>query len=361
MSEAVTSAQSSADSGDNSALLAERSVAVFRWMLLGRAFEEKIAKLYRGGKIVGGVYLGRGQEAFSAALGHALDQKNGDIFAGLIRDQAGRMAFGEELIDAARTYLGSSRGPMRGRDGNIHRGRPDQGMPAMISHLGAMISVVNGMLLAHRCQDKTPPIVGATTIGDGGTSTGAFHEALNQAAVEKLPLVIAVANNQFAYSTPVARQFACDDLVDRAVGYGIEGVSIDGTDLIACVEAFDHAVDRARNGHGPQMVVGKLLRLAGHGEHDDASYIPKELRDQPYGGDCNELAATTLIERGWSSESDIAEWRAEFVAQVEDAIASAQSDPVPNPYNESWQALATRHLCEGAAQPSNPPRSPGLR
>ena len=354
MSETVTSATTSS-SDTASTELAERCCDVFRWMLLGRAFEDKIAKLYRGGKIVGGVYLGRGQEAFSAALGHALDQKRGDIFAGLIRDQAGRMAFGEELIDSARTYLGSARGPMRGRDGNIHRGRPDQGMPAMISHLGAMISVVNGMLLAHRCQKKTPQIVGASTIGDGGTSTGAFHEALNQAAVENLPLVIAVANNQFAYSTPVDRQFACDDLVDRAVGYGMEGTSIDATDLVACVEAFGKAVDRARNGHGPQMVVGKLLRLAGHGEHDDASYIPKDLRDQPCGGDCNELAANTLIDRNWASESDIAGWRSDAIARVEEAIASAQGDPVPNPYNESWQALATRHLCEGASQPSHRP------
>ena len=358
MSETVTSANANADTKSQSHELKERATAVFRWMLLGRAFEDKIAKLYRGGKIVGGVYLGRGQEAFSAALGHALDQKNGDIFAGLIRDQAGRLAFGEELLDSARTYLGSARGPMRGRDGNIHRGRPDQGMPAMISHLGAMISVVNGMLLAHRYQKKTPQIVGASTIGDGGTSTGAFHEALNQAAVEKLPLVVAVADNQFAYSTPVDRQFACADLVDRAIGYGIEGVSIDGTDLLACVEAFDKAVDRARNGHGPQMVVGKLLRLAGHGEHDDASYIPEELRDQPHGGDCNELAAATLIERGWASESEIADWCADAVAQVEDSIASAQSDPVPNPYHESWQALSTRHLCEGSSQPSNSPSPP---
>lgn len=336
--------------------LQERSLSVLRWMLLARAFEDKIAKLYRAGKIVGGVYLGRGQEAFSAALGHALNQKNGDIFAGLIRDQAGRMAFGEELIDAARTYLGSARGPMRGRDGNIHRGRPDQGMPAMISHLGAMISVVNGMLIARRYRSQNDaslaPIVGASTIGDGGTSTGAFHEGLNQAAVEKLPLVIAVANNQFAYSTSVDRQFACENLVDRAIGYGVEGQSIDGTDLLACVEAFDRAVRRAREGHGPQLVVGKLLRLAGHGEHDDASYIPTDLRDQPHGGDCNEIAAATAIERGWASADEIAAWRSEVTEQVEAAINSAQSDPVPNPYHESWQALATRHLSEGNAQPT---------
>ncbi len=335
----------------------QRCIAVFRWMLLGRAFEDKIAKLYRGGKIVGGVYLGRGQEAYSAALGHALDQKRGDIFAGLIRDQAGRMAFGEPLIDSARTYLGSAQGPMRGRDGNIHRGRPDLGMPAMISHLGAMIPVVNGMLIAHRFQATadSPAIVGATTIGDGGTSTGAFHEAVNQAAVEKLPLVIAIANNQFAYSTPASEQFACANLVDRAIGYGVEGYSIDGTDLLACVDTFEKAVSRAREGHGPQMVVGKLLRLAGHGEHDDASYIPAELRDQPHGGDCNEIASATLIENQWASAEQIAAWKSEVSEQFEDAIARAQSESGPNPYRESWHALASRHLSEGQSQ--TPPLS----
>lgn len=335
----------------------QRNISVFRWMLLARAFEDKIAKLYRGGKIVGGVYLGRGQEAFSAALGHALNQKQGDIFAGLIRDQAGRMAFGEPLIDSARTYLGSANGPMRGRDGNIHRGRPDIGMPAMISHLGAMIPTVNGMLIARRFQaaDGKSDIVGATSIGDGGTSTGAFHEAINQAAVEKLPLVIAVANNQFAYSTPASAQFVCADLVDKAIGYGIEGYSIDGTDLPACVETFDKAVARAREGHGPQMVVGKLLRLAGHGEHDDASYIPPELRDQAYGGDCNEIAAAMLVENGWASADEIAQWRSDVTGQVEEAVATAQSEEGPNPYRESWQALATSHLSEGNSQ--TPPLS----
>src|SRR5207244_4464628 len=126
--------------------------------------------------------------------------RRGDIFAPLIRDAGGRLAFGEPILDAVRTYLGSSLGPMRGRDGNVHRGRPREGLLPMISHLGAMISVVNGMLLARRFKGISGS-VGATSIGDGGTSTGAFHEALNQAAVEKLPLVLVVANNQYAYST----------------------------------------------------------------------------------------------------------------------------------------------------------------
>ncbi len=318
-----------------------------RWMFYGRIFEDKIAALYRAGKIVGGVYLGRGQEAFSAALGSQLKRASGDVFAPLIRDQAGRMAFGESLLDAARTYLGSAEGPMQGRDGNIHRGRPTEGMPAMISHLGSSISVINGMLMAKRYRGETG-FVGGASIGDGGMSTGSCHEALNQAAVERLPLVIAVANNQFAYSTPVARQFACRDLVDRAAGYGIRGVSIDGTDPLACVFAFSEVVSRARRGEGPQMVVGKLLRLAGHGEHDDARYVPDSVRTSRFGRDCLDVAIEQAVERGWMSPREVEELRARAQGDVDEAAATAQGEAGPNPAEQRhWRPLSTEHLIEG--------------
>jgi acetoin:2,6-dichlorophenolindophenol oxidoreductase subunit alpha len=316
-------------------------------MTLSRALEEKLASLYRaGGRIVGGVYLGKGQEAFSAALGVHL-KKGRDIFGPLIRDQAGRLAFGESLLDPMRTYFGAITGPMRGRDGNIHRGRPKEGMPAMISHLGSLVSVVAGMLFARRLQGRLGDAVGATSIGDGGMSTGSFHEAVNMAAVEKLPLIIAVANNQYAYSTPNDRQFACDDLVKRAAGYGIEGVSIDGTDLVACVSAFGEAVRRAREGRGPQMVVGTLLRLNGHGEHDDASYIPDAQRQTHHGRDCNECAARTLVERGWAGEDDILAWREQDRVEIEKTMMQVMKEPLPDPYRENWQALSNPDLVEG--------------
>src|SRR6202022_985466 len=143
----------------------ERFLEAFRWMLLARTLEEKLVSLYRGGAITGGVYIGKGQEAVSVACGLFLQK--GDIFAPLIRDQAGRSAFGEPLVDVARTYLGSRQGPMRGRDGNIHRGQPREGQLAMISHLGAMISVTVGILLARKFQGEKG-FVGLTTIGEGG-------------------------------------------------------------------------------------------------------------------------------------------------------------------------------------------------
>src|ERR1700675_609362 len=198
----------------------ERYLEAFRWMLQTRILEDKLASLYRGGMITGGVYLGRGKEAVSAACGMFL--KKGDIFAPLIRDQPGRSAFGEPLVDVARTYLGSRAGPMRGRDGNIHRGSPRDGQLAMISHLGAMISVVVGSLMAKRGRGEKN-FVGLTTIGEGGMQSGATHEGLNIAAVEHVPLVVVATNNHYAYSTPNDREFASHDLGDRAKGYGFEG------------------------------------------------------------------------------------------------------------------------------------------
>ncbi|MFC4991261.1 thiamine pyrophosphate-dependent dehydrogenase E1 component subunit alpha [Rubritalea tangerina] len=316
---------------------------IYRSMLRGRVIETKLSNLYKAGKIVGGVYLGKGQEAVSAALGTSLEWGK-DVFAPLIRDQAGRMAFGEDPLDTTRTYLGSAKGPMRGRDGNIHRGRPADGLLAMISHLGAAVAQVGGALLAKRLKGELDGCVGATCIGDGATSTGAFHEGLNFVAVERLPMVVVVADNQFAYSTPTEKQYACDDLVDRAQGYGVAGHSVDGTDLFACAEVIGNAVAAARAGGGPQLVVAKLLRLTGHGEHDDGSYVPQEVRDGRYGRDCIEVGKAQLIERGWLSEEEYGQWLEEINEEAQSAVATAQREDGPNPYQEEWTAISSPSL-----------------
>jgi pyruvate dehydrogenase E1 component alpha subunit/2-oxoisovalerate dehydrogenase E1 component alpha subunit len=313
-------------------------------MLLARMLDDKFASLYRGGKVFGGVFLGRGQEALSASVGMSL--RSGDVFAPLIRDAAGRLAFGEPILDAVRTYLGSPQGPMRGRDGNVHRGRPKEGLLAMISHLGAMISVVNGVLMARRFHGVTGA-VGAACLGEGATSTGSFHEALNQAAVEKLPLVLVVANNQYAYSTPNDRQFACRALVDKAAGYGVAGQAVDGTDLGACLQVLGDAVARARAGGGPQLIVARLLRLCGHGEHDDASYVDARLRQTPVGRDCLQVAEEHLLRQGWAGKADLEAWRADCSRRIEEAVAKVQREAAPDPYREDWYALSSKHLSEG--------------
>jgi pyruvate dehydrogenase E1 component alpha subunit/2-oxoisovalerate dehydrogenase E1 component alpha subunit len=322
----------------------EAHLAAFRFMLRARLLDDKFAALYRAGKIHGGVFLGRGQEALSAAVGISL--KKDDVFAPLIRDAAGRLAFGETILDAVRTYLGSALGPMRGRDGNVHRGNPRAGYLPMISHLGAMVSVVNGMLFARRLKNISGA-VGAACLGDGATSTGAFHEALNQAAVEKLPLVLVVANNQYAYSTPTARQFACADLADKAAGYGVAAHSVDGTDLTACLKTLGDAVARARTGAGPQLVVADLLRLCGHGEHDDANYIVPKLKNSPLGRDCLTVAGDILRRQKWADAAQIAVWRSEAVREIEAAVAQVQHEPAPDPFAEKWTAISSEHLIEG--------------
>ncbi|MCX6905274.1 MAG: thiamine pyrophosphate-dependent enzyme [Verrucomicrobia bacterium] len=273
--------------------------------------------------------------------------RRSDVFAPLIRDQAGRLAFGEPVLDAVRTYLGSAMGPMRALDGNVHRGRPRHGLLPMISHLGAMIAVVNGVLLGRRLKGVTDT-VGMASIGDGATSTGSFHEALNQAAVERLPLVLVIANNQFAYSTPVKHQFACQALVDKAVGYGVEGCVADGPDLADCLKVVEGAVTRARAGRGPQLIEARLLRLCGHGEHDDAGYVDAALKASPLGRDCLKVAEARLVEEGWTAQTQIDQWRSEAMQTVEQAVAQVQREPGPDPYAQDWCALASRHLADPA-------------
>jgi len=332
-----------ADQASNVASVRDPQLTAYRFMLLARLLDEKFAGLYRAGKIHGGVFIARGQEALSAAIGLSL--KKGDVFAPLIRDTAGRLAFGEPVLDAVRTYLGSVLGPMRGRDGNVHRGRPREGYLPMVSHLGAMISVVNGTLFARRLKGVTGT-VGATCIGDGGTATGAFHEALNQAAIEKLPLVLIIANNHYAYSTPNDREFACRDLADRAAGYGVEALSVDGTDLTACLQVVGDAVARARAGRGPQMVVATLLRLCGHGEHDKAEYIDPKLKDSPAGRDCLKVAEEHLLRQKWANAAMLGAWRSDAVREIEEAVAQAQREPAPDPFTEDWRAISSPHLGE---------------
>jgi pyruvate dehydrogenase E1 component alpha subunit/2-oxoisovalerate dehydrogenase E1 component alpha subunit len=309
--------------------------------------DDKFASLYRAGKIHGGVFLGRGQEALSVAT--AIYLRRGDFFAPLIRDGAGRLAFGEPVLDAVRTYLGSPLGPMRARDGNVHRGRPREGLLPMISHLGAMISMINGCLMAKRFKGERD-CVGATSIGDGATSTGAFHEALNQAAVEKLPLVLVIADNQYAYSTPTSLQFACASLADKAVGYGVRAHQVDGTDLNQCLEVLGEAVRSARAGEGPQVVVAKLLRLCGHGEHDDAGYVDTRLKQSCLGRDCLKGAEEFMLRSKFVDEGALAAWRSEVIHEVDQAVAVVQREGPPDPFTQEWTALSTTRLLEARAE-----------
>lgn len=320
----------------------EVRIAHLRWMILARSIDDRMAKLKSQGEVPGNVFLARGQEAYSAAAGMFL--KPGDIAAPLIRDTAMRLSFGEPLIDALRSYLGRKTGPMKGRDGNIHRGKVELGQLPMISHLGAMVSAVAGGLMAKRILGTLGDSVGVASIGDGGMATGALHEGLNVAAVEKLPLVLLVANNQVSYSTFNDRSFACADLVDRAKGYGVAGWSCDGTDADQCIATVSDAITAARSGGGVQLVVATLLRLAGHGTHDDATYVTPEMKSR--WGDCLQLAERTLIKSGVIDEAGVRQLWDEARSEINLVVQQAMSEPTPDPATEDWYALSTRDLAK---------------
>jgi len=321
----------------------ETAEQAYRYMLTARKLDERLAQLYRAGDIFGGVFLGKGQEALSVSVGMAL--RKGDVYAPLIRDGAGRLAFGETVLDALRNCLGSPLGPMRARDGNVHRGRPREGSMAMISHLGASISVVNGALMAKRMKGESG-FIGAACIGEGATSTGAFHEALNQAAIEKLPLLLVVANNQYAYSTPTTMQFACEKLTDKAIGYGVAAHEVDGTNLESCWNTLQQAAQKARNGEGPQLIVAELLRLCGHGEHDDAHYVTDDMKQSKVGKDCMEQARSLLISQYGFSMEELQAWEAATLKGINQSITTVKQEGGPDPYTHNWNPLATRELNE---------------
>ncbi|MCS6970654.1 MAG: thiamine pyrophosphate-dependent dehydrogenase E1 component subunit alpha [Planctomycetota bacterium] len=313
---------------------------LYRVMVLARACDDRVAALKAQGEIAGSAFLGRGQEAFSGAAGLCL--RPGDVFAPAIRDQAARLAFGETPLDVMRVVLGRRTGWMRGRDGNIHRGDWSRGILPFISHLGAMAAPVAGVLLARRLGGRLGDTVGAIAIGEGGMNTGALHEALVVIGVERLPVVLLVADNCYAYSTPRERSYACRDLAERAAGYGFAAQRCDGTDADDCLRACQAAFAAARRGSGPQMVVADLLRLAGHGTHDDASYVPAELRSRY--GDCLPLFERTLIREGVLSAEEAERTRAQCRAEVEAALQQARSEPAADAATDEWRVYSESDL-----------------
>lgn len=316
----------------------EAGVRAYRAMEMARAFDTKLSALYKAGKMYGGVFLGRGHEAIGACEAVFLE-KGRDVYNPFIREQAGRCAWGESVLESARCYLGSIESCMRGRDGNIHWGKPAEGMPAPISHLGAMVPVVAGMVLAKRMRGETG-MVGVLNLGDGTTSVGATHEGCNVIAVEQLPIILVVTNNQFAYSTPNTQEFACASLVERGRGYGFTTHECDGTDFLQTLQTMQRAIAAARAGEGPQWVVANTLRMCGHGEHDDATYIPAELKAAFADKDPLAVAARQVQELGWLSAEETEAIRTACAAEVQQAMAQAQKEPTPIPAETNWSAVS---------------------
>ncbi|MDQ3998535.1 MAG: thiamine pyrophosphate-dependent dehydrogenase E1 component subunit alpha, partial [Gemmatimonadota bacterium] len=243
---------------------------LYYWMRLTRTLEERLVALYRQTKVVGGLFRSLGQEADAVGSTYALERR--DVMSPLIRNLGSMLVKGATPLEVLRQYMAKGDSPTRGRELNIHFGDLDRGFIGQISPLGDMVPVMSGVTLSFKMRGEDR--VGLVYAGDGATSTGAFHEGINFAAVQRCPLVVIVENNRYAYSTPTEKQTAARQFVDKAVGYGVPGEQADGNDVLAVYDVTKSAVDRARQGGGVTLIELLTYRRKGHAEHDNQSYVP---------------------------------------------------------------------------------------
>jgi pyruvate dehydrogenase E1 component alpha subunit/2-oxoisovalerate dehydrogenase E1 component alpha subunit len=299
------------------------------FMRLTRSLEDRLDNLYKQGKIVGGLFRSLGQEATAVGSAYALDRNQGDILSPLTRDLGALLVIGALPREVFANYLWRATSLSHGRDQNLHITDLKRGFIGTISPLGTLISVMNGVLLASRMQGKKS--VGMVYIGDGGTSTGAFHEAANFAAVQNLPLVIVGENNSYAYTTPTTKQMRILNLADRAKAYGMPTEIVDGNDVMAVYLAACRAVDRARDSGGPTFIEAKTFRMRGHAAHDNQSYVPQDVLDQWRKRDPIAHFEFDLKERKIAAAAEIAGVNERAEALLDTDLAWAESQPSPSP------------------------------
>ena len=300
---------------------------LYRFMVMTRFYEDKLPILYRQGKLFGGVYRGTGNEAVAVGTAYALEPQ--DIIAPLHRDSGAHLVRGQSLKRMYCNFMGRACGPTRGRDGNVHHGDMAMNIIGMISHLGTSTPIAVGAAIGMRMQRKD--VVSMTYIGDGGSSIGDFHEGLNFAAVHKVPFVLVIENNQFAYSTPNRLQFACESLVDRAKGYGMRGIKVFGNDVVEVYQAAREAVEHARSGKGPVLIEAETMRMRGHSEHDPHEYVPRELLDEWSKKDPIQLYRDYLIKKKVFTKKALDKVDEEVRAEVDEAAEWAEAQPFPEP------------------------------
>ncbi len=300
---------------------------IYYYMLLTRALDERITTLYRQGKFQGGAFVSRGQEA--TAVGSAYALEDGDVIGPMIRNAGAILVRGVTPAQFLANYMGRTTGPTRGKDGNSHFGVLELGIFAPISMLGALLPVCAGAALAFKMRGQKN--VALTWIGDGGSSMGDFHEGLNFAAVQHLPLIVILENNGYAYSTPTCRQSLLKDFVKKAEAYGIPGEIVDGNDVLAVYEATKRAADRARRGKGPTLIEAKTFRMRGHAEHDDAWYVPKELLEKWAQRDPILRFERFLLKNGVIGKSAMEAMRQRVVSEIDEAQRFAEQSPLPEP------------------------------
>lgn len=302
------------------------------YLQLTRRVEQTLTHLYRQDKVIGGLYCSLGQEGVAVGSSFALrrrDDGTGDILAPAIRNLGSLFVMGARPVDVMSHYMARAGSPSAGREQNVHFSDYQRGYVGPISHLGVMIEVMAGVAMSFkmRHQDR----VALAYIGDGGASTGAFHEGLNLAAVQRAPLVVIVENNGYAYSTPTARQTAADSFVARARAYGIHGDECDGNDVLAVHAMTQRAVERARAGEGAALLEVHTYRRKGHAEHDAQKYVPP--------GEIEAWEARDPIDRfeSWLLDNDLAtQAELEGIAErardeVDAARGAAEASPFPEP------------------------------
>jgi TPP-dependent pyruvate/acetoin dehydrogenase alpha subunit len=298
------------------------------YMKLTRELEDRIErKLYRQGKILGGVYVGRGQEAIG--VGSAIQTRPEDAICPSHRDMSAFLIRGMTVERILAQYMGRKDGYTRGKDGNMHMGDLKRNVVSFVSMLADNVPVAAGIALAFRMRQEERVVL--CYFGDGATSRGDWHEGLNFASVQKLPVVFICNNNQYAYSTPVELQMAVRNVADRAVAYAMPGEIIDGNDVLAVYETTKRAIERARAGGGPTLVECKTFRMTGHSAHDDAGYVASELFEEWQRKDPIGRYEHLVLEEGILSRDEIDDMQRRIVEQVDAGVEWAENNPFPDP------------------------------
>jgi len=328
-------------------LAPKQHIEIYRWMLLNRRMEAALENLYKQGKVVGGVYFGLGQEGCSCASAYAL--RKDDWLAPMIRNQGSLLVRGFSPRDIMMQYMAKAGSPTKGRDASSHFGDIyERNVAAPISMLGDLIGVMAGVALGARYQGRN--IACMTYIGDGGQSTGIFHESLNFAAVQKLGLVLIVENNLWGYSTPAEHQVAIKDLAQRAIAYGIPGVIVDGTDPCQVYDAAHEACERTRRGQGPTLIEAKMMRMKGHAIHDAAQYVPRPLFEYWHKRDPIARFEQYLVKvKKWLAPAENQALIDDVEKQLEADRNFAEASPMPAP-----EGAVGGVYCDGACHEIKP-------
>jgi len=320
-------------------LAKEQLLEMYRFLKLTRMFDEKTVVLKRQAKLTGGVFTSLGQEATAVGTAYALEAQ--DFIAPLIRDIGACFVKGILPRTIFAQYLGKANAPSRATDVQFHFADLEKGFVGPISHLGDMIPVMTGVLLASRMKKENR--VAVAYIGEGASSTGAFHEGVNFAAVQKLPLITIIENNGYAYSTPTVNQCAAAHFVDKAIGYGILGLQTDGNDIVACYETMKRAVEHARNGDGAVLIEAMTYRRKGHAEHDNQSYVPEgEIDFWATTNDPIDRYERFLREEKIADENELKEIVSEVEKYINDELAIAEQADAPEAISAAYDVFDNR-------------------